>query len=132
MWHFIIDHAAALTVIVTGITLIVWTVYGQLMAANQIRQQKPRLFIRQGDGTGFDSMCLFSNMGKESVYLRGVFIDLYTAEGKRFTELVEKDWQQEPAACTAEDIGQGPVAQASKSRWGRSAGWFARQPGKPG
>ena len=114
MWQFITDHGAALTVIVTAVTLVVWTIYGQLMAANQKRQQKTSLFIKQGDGTGFDSMCLFSNMGKESVYLRGVFIDLYTSDGERFTEVVEKDWQEEPAACTAQDIGQGPVGASQQ------------------
>ena len=37
MWQFISEHAAALTVIVTGVTLIVWTVYGQLMSASRRR-----------------------------------------------------------------------------------------------
>lgn len=109
MWQFVTAHAAALTVIVTGLTLIVWTVYGQLMSANQKRQQKPRLFIKQGDGTGLDSVCLFSNMSKQFVYLRGVFLTLYMQDGERFIELVEKEWNTDRAGCTAEDIGQGPV-----------------------
>ncbi|MBO9469120.1 hypothetical protein J7355_03310 [Endozoicomonas sp. G2_2] len=114
MWQFVIEHAAALTVIVTGLTLIVWTVYGQLMSANQKRQQKPRLFIKQGDGTGLDSMCLFSNMGKEFVYLRGVFVNLHTQDGDQFCELVEKEWDTDGAGCTAEEIGQGPVESSQQ------------------
>ena len=114
MWSFITAHAPALTVIVTAVTLIVWTVYGQIMSANQRRQQKPRLFIKQANGHGPDSVCLISNMGKESVYLRAVFIDLHDAEGACHTGAVEKQWQAQPSGAGAEAIGQGPIAPSQQ------------------
>lgn len=109
MWQFISEHAPALTVIVTGVTLIVWTVYGQIMSANQSRQLQTRVFITQGNGSGPDSTCLLSNMGKEFVFLRGVFVDLYSTDGNQYTEPVEKEWQEQPTSYATEDIGQGPV-----------------------
>lgn len=114
MWQFISEHAAALTVIVTGVTLIVWTVYGQLMSANQSRQQKTRLFVTQGNGSGLDSTCLLTNMGKEFVFLRGVFVDLHDRDGHHYSEPVEKEWQEQPQSYTAEDIGQGPVGASQQ------------------
>jgi hypothetical protein len=114
MWQLISDNAAALTVIATAATLIVWTVYGQILSANQSRQQKTRLFITQGNGSGLDSTCLLSNMGKEFVFLRGVFVDLHESDGGHHTAPVEKEWQAQPRSYSAEDIGQGPVGSSQQ------------------
>ncbi|MFC3104732.1 hypothetical protein [Salinisphaera aquimarina] len=88
------------------------------MAANQKRQQKPRLFIRQGGGTSFDSICLLCNMGNESVYLRGVFIDIQTVEGEQQTAIAEKEWKGGAEASTADDIAQGPIASSQQMSMG--------------
>ena len=81
MWDFISANAQVLTLCITAATLVVWTVYGQLMAKGLYRSQLPRLFLKQAGGRGLQSRCYLANMGLESAYLRSVFIDMQTADG---------------------------------------------------
>ncbi|MBS62536.1 hypothetical protein [Salinisphaera sp.] len=82
MWDFISTHGQVLTLCVTAATLVVWTVYGQLLAKGLYRSQLPRLFLKQADGQSLHSRCYLANMGLESAYLRSVFIDMQTADGQ--------------------------------------------------
>jgi hypothetical protein len=81
MWQFISANATALTLFVLVATLVVWAVYGQLLAKGLSRPRKPQLFIKQSNGQTPQSVCLLANMSQEAAYLRSVFIDLHTAQG---------------------------------------------------
>lgn len=80
MWEWITANAKVLPLVTTAFTLVVWTVYGQLMAANDKRKRKPRLFVKQGSGHGLDSVCLVSNMSAEAIYIRCVLVSLCVGE----------------------------------------------------
>jgi hypothetical protein len=122
MWEWITANAKVLTLVTTAFTLVVWTVYGQLMAANDKRKRKPRLFVKQGSGHGLDSVCLVSNMSAEAIYIRCVLVSLRVGEQTYRDTIADAD---KPTNLDAEaDPDQNPCQGPLKASETMNLGTF--------
>jgi hypothetical protein len=111
MWEWITSNAKVLTLFATALTLIVWMVYGQLLAASMRHAKTPRLVVEQGSGHGLDSICVVTNMSMETIYLQGVSVSLQTKDRTHRYMLADsaKTTERERGITTRRETCQGPL-----------------------
>lgn len=133
MWEFITANAQSLGVLVTGVTLGVWTVYGQLLAANAKRARTPRVFLKQVSGRDLDAAALLSNMGHESIYVRAVFLKIKTDDGS-YEGAVEAANNEVAEDANGQDIKtcQGPLPPSGQMHLGTFESLIAEASGYAG
>lgn len=81
MLDWIEQHQAALSIVISFATLLVWLVYAQLLFLGFRRQRSPRIIINRGKRKNMEALCIISNMSKEAVYVEYIIAILDTSRG---------------------------------------------------
>jgi hypothetical protein len=110
MWNWIIDNSAALSVLISIGTIMVWIAYFQILFASFRRQRRTRILINRGAGRGTRARCLISNMGAEPLYVISIIATL-EKDGRRIkAEIADLDSQEVgDIAESREGTSQGPL-----------------------
>ena len=75
MWIWLQDNHGAVSAIANMATLVVWTLYFQLLLGNYRDRIRPKILINQGAGHSLRSHCLIANMSAEPIYVEAVITD---------------------------------------------------------
>lgn len=105
------QNSAALQVVLSALTAVIWMVYLQLILSGMLRTRHSRILINRSAGLGEQARCFISNMGAEPIYLISVIADL-EIDGEVRTALVtdREEMRREDLHTPSEATTQGPVA----------------------
>lgn len=74
MWEWLKDNNGAVSALASILTLIVWTLYFQLLYNNYRRLRRPRILINRGAGETAEARCIVANMSAEAIYIEAVLL----------------------------------------------------------
>ncbi|REC94836.1 hypothetical protein [Kushneria indalinina] len=80
LWQWIIENASTFSGITSVGMLIIWATYLQLLLHNFRMQRRPQIIINRGKGRDINSVCLLSNMSKQSVFIDLVMVRITTSQ----------------------------------------------------
>lgn len=121
MLSWLDDHSSPLNLLANVGMLLVWVFYFQLLLTNYRDQERPKLLINRGGGTGWDSRCLVTNMSQKVVYLYAVVVRV-GIEDRHWQSVVteRRDLDGDRSAAENRDrIGQGPLGTGEMIDLGR-------------
>ncbi len=128
MIEWIAANAQALNTIFSGILMIVWVVYLNLILTGIRRTRRPMLMISRGAGSGAQARLFISNMGAEPAYITALIADVESREGKKVTATITQndelsaDDLSDPGAATNE----GPLDSGAYMDSGSFGGLLTR------
>ncbi|MFD0859693.1 hypothetical protein [Roseovarius aquimarinus] len=110
MWAWIAENSAALSVLVSCLTALIWIGYFQLLFISFRRQRRTRILINRGAGKGTDARCLISNMGAEPLYVMSILATIHDGQEQVTSEVADLH-RSEKEQLGAEDreTHQGPL-----------------------
>ncbi|MFP1631836.1 hypothetical protein ACLB6G_08875 [Zhengella sp. ZM62] len=85
MWNWLQDNHGAVSAIASIATLVVWTLYFQLLLSNFRHRIRPKILINQGAGDSLQAHCLIANMSAEPIYIEAVITDIGYRSGDETT-----------------------------------------------
>jgi hypothetical protein len=74
MWEWLENNNGAVSALASILTLLVWTLYFQLLYNNYRRLRRPRILINRGAGQTAEARCIVANMSAEAIYIEAVLI----------------------------------------------------------
>lgn len=79
LWQWVTENADTFSGITSVGMLVIWAVYLQLLLHNFRMQRRSQIIINRGKGRDINSVCLFSNMSKQSVFIDLVMVRVTTS-----------------------------------------------------
>lgn len=132
LWQWITENASTFSGITSVGMLIIWATYLQLLLHNFRMQRRSQIIINRGKGRDIHSVCLFSNMSQQSVFIDLVMARITTSNTQwvcNITDVVDDTGK--PLAIVRQEEGvdaslneftrQGPMVSGGY----REAGTFA-------
>lgn len=107
LWQWITENASTFSGITSVGMLIIWAIYLQLLLHNFRMQRRPQIIINRGKGRDINSVCLFSNMSKQSVFIDLVMARITTSKRQwlcNVTDIVDDTGQ--PVSIDRHDKGR--------------------------
>ncbi|MFW2541819.1 hypothetical protein ACN2XU_04185 [Primorskyibacter sp. 2E107] len=104
-------HAAALNVVVGGVTLAVWIAYLHLFFVSFRRARRAVIHIGMAAQQGEEARCLVTNMGADTVYILAIKVDLLCGD-ETFSALVTDRIEEDVVlgGNFRDKTNQGPLA----------------------
>ncbi len=93
LWDWLKDNHGAVSATASILTLLVWTLYFQLLYNNYRRLPRPRILINRGAGQTTEARCIVANMSAEAIYIEAVLISFGGENDKN-----------EPTVCSLSDL----------------------------
>lgn len=89
LWHWITENATVFSGLTSVGMLLIWAIYLQLMLHNFRMQRRPQIIINRGKGRDINSVCLFSNMSQQSVFIDLVMARLRSSEEQWYCDVTD-------------------------------------------
>ncbi|MFC0338207.1 hypothetical protein SAMN05421848_2426 [Kushneria avicenniae] len=132
LWQWITENASTFSAITSVGMLIIWATYLQLLLHNFRMQRRSQIIINRGKGRDINSICLFSNMSRQSVFIDLVMARVTTSNAQwvcNITDVVDDTGK--PLAIVRQEEGvdaslneftrQGPMVSGGYSEVGTFA-----------
>ena len=75
LWSWLRENHGAVSALASLATLVVWTLYFQMLLMNYRRTLRPKILINRGAGHRLQAHCLIANMSAEPIYIEAVLLD---------------------------------------------------------
>ncbi len=89
LWHWITENATVFSGLTSVGMLLIWAIYLQLMLHNFRMQRRPQIIINRGKGRDINSVCLFSNMSQQSVFIDLVMARIKTSDTQWYCDVTD-------------------------------------------
>jgi hypothetical protein len=84
LWSWLRENHGAVSALASLATLVVWTLYFQMLLMNYRRTLRPKILINRGAGHRLQAHCLIADMSAEPIYIEAVLLDVgYLADGEK-------------------------------------------------
>ncbi|MFC5583789.1 hypothetical protein ACFPOD_01585 [Nitratireductor kimnyeongensis] len=84
IWAWLQNNHGAVGALASLATLVVWTLYFQMLLMSYRRTLRPKILINRGAGQRLQAHCLVANMSAEPIYIEAVLLDVgYLANGEK-------------------------------------------------
>jgi hypothetical protein len=104
IWHWFTDNSEVISLALSLLMLIVWTIYLQLIYFQFRDARRSSILITRAAGRGMHSRCLITNMGRMPIYVISLIGKLRV--GQRAINLQLTDLQEQPG-----DLGNNPLSK---------------------
>ncbi|MCR4264679.1 hypothetical protein [Nitratireductor sp. ZSWI3] len=114
MWAWLQQNHGQVSALASVLTLVIWTLYFQLLLSSYRYRLRPKILINRGAGHTLKAHCLIANMSAEPVYIEAVVTDLgCRTDGDRVTRhrcsLSELDLEVSSGGDPRPQWFQGPL-----------------------
>ncbi|WP_438764883.1 hypothetical protein [Kushneria sp. TE3] len=106
LWQWTTENASVFSGLSSVGMLIIWAAYLQLLLHNFRMQRRSQIIINRGKGRDINSVCLLSNMSKQSVFIDLVMMRITTSQRQwlcNVTDVVDNTGQ--PVAIVRQNEG---------------------------
>ncbi|WP_456269164.1 hypothetical protein M1D97_02450 [Kushneria sp. AK178] len=106
LWQWTTENASTFSGITSVGMLIIWATYLQLLLHNFRLQRRSQIIINRGKGRDINSVCLFSNMSQQSVFIDLVMVRVTTSKTQwvcNVTDIVDNTGK--PVAIVRQEEG---------------------------
>lgn len=111
MWTWMQENQAAIQIVVSLVTTIVWIAYLHLFVISFLRQTRSGLLINRAGREGMAARCIVSNLGSEPAYLTDVLAEIELDDETYTASVIDRLEMLEDGET--EVIAQGPMASGA-------------------
>lgn len=76
MWTWLQDNHGPVSALASIFTLVIWTLYFQLLLSNYRYHLRPKILINRGAGHTLHAHCVIANMSAEPIYIEAIVADI--------------------------------------------------------
>ncbi|MCT7374102.1 hypothetical protein [Chelativorans salis] len=111
MLNWISGNSDVLNVALSGLMLVVWGLYFQLLLNGYRRERRPKILINRANGHVLETQCVVTNMSAEAIYIEGVVTELRGENGDDniTCSLTDHGGRVEPERTAEQDGYEGPL-----------------------
>lgn len=110
MINWISQNSEFLQVLLNALMVAIWIAYLQIFFISFRRQQRSKILINMGVGSGLSARCFISNLSLEPLYLHDVIVELTTTVGTREAVITDRaEVTDEQVTTPSQGTNQGPL-----------------------